>query len=638
MADGRKIAAGAAGIFLFAMGAAMAADDRPKAEARRDEIQRKDTHSYADPRSVRVTHMDLDLTPDFGARVLKGLATLTIERGPGVSNRTPLYLDTNGLTIDAVSPEVDGHIEGEAKFELGAKDKHLGTPLRIDLPARATKVQIAYRTSPNASALQWLEPRQTAGGRHPFLFTQSQAIHARSWIPLQDSPAVRVTYSATVHVPPGMRAVMSADLVDAKEGVYRFRMPQPIPSYLIALAVGELDFRSLGRRTGVYAEKPVSEKAANEFSDTERMLEVAEARFGAYRWGRYDLLVLPPSFPFGGMENAKLTFLTPTVLVGDRSLVGLIAHELAHSWSGNLVTNATWRDFWLNEGFTTYLERRITEDVFGPDVADMEWVLGFRDLQEEVSKFQPQDEVLHIDLEGRDPDDGMTRVPYEKGALFLRRCEEVFGREKFDAFLKGYFDHFAFRSITTGDFEAYLRRELFPKDGKTADPVDLLTWLHRPGIPADAPRVKSKKLALMDQAAKAWLDGMLETKSIPMASWGTIERVHFLRTLPPKLPKARVADLDAEFHLSETPNSEIAEPWFLLAVRSGHEPALPHLERFLTSVGRRKYLMPLYEALLEAPGGRARAEVIFAKAKGGYHPIAAESVRRLIEKDASKTR
>ncbi len=360
----------------------------------------------------------------------------------------------------------------------------LGSRLTITLTPEATQVRVAYRTAPSASALQWLDPSLTAGKVKPFLFTQSEAIHARSWIPLQDSPAVRITYVGTIRVPKGLTAVMAAESrvrpEEASQGVFRFVMSQPIPSYLIALAVGDLAFQKLGPRTGVWAEPSVLKSAAHEFEDVESMVASIEKRFGPYRWGRYDILVLPPSFPFGGMENPKLTFATPTILAGDRSLVSLIAHELAHSWSGNLVTNATWRDFWLNEGFTTYLERRIIEDLYGADRADMESVLGLVDLREELKEQSAKDQVLHVNLTGRDPDEGMNRIPYEKGALFLRTLEHRFGRDRFDGFLRSYFDHFAFRSITTADFVAYLKEHLLARSGRVQD--------DRPGGVAGGPR------------------------------------------------------------------------------------------------------------------------------------------------------
>src|SRR5262245_30342751 len=387
----------------------------------------RDTHSFSNPDQIRVRHLDLDCDVLFDQKILKGTATLDLDRRVN-SGSPPLVLDTSKLQIEKVEVSSDGSSYAEAKFALGEHDPILGSPLTIATPLTAAKVRIRYSTSPEASALQWLYPAQTAGKKKPFLFTQSQAIHARSWIPLQDTPGVRMSYTARVRTPKDLLAVMSAvnDPDAPRNGEYSFRQRAPIPSYLIALAVGDLQFRPIGNRTGVYAEPQVVDRAAKEFEDTEKMLRAAQELYGPYRWGRYDLLVLPPSFPFGGMENPGLTFATPTILAGDKSLVSLVAHELAHSWSGNLVTNATWSDFWLNEGFTVYVERRILEKVYGRRREEMEAALGLQELEREIAKLPERDQILHIDLKGRDPDDGVTNVPYEKGALLLRSLEEKF--------------------------------------------------------------------------------------------------------------------------------------------------------------------------------------------------------------------
>ena len=571
----------------------------------------RDIHSYSNPDQIRVRHVDLDCDVLFDRKIIKGAATLTLER---VSTAPALILDTRKLTIHKVEVA-----DAESKFSLGAADPILGAPLTIPLPAGATRVRIEYSTSPEASALQWLDPPQTAGKKQPFLFTQSQAIHARSWIPLQDSPGVRVTYSAVVRTPKDLVAVMSApnDPNAPRTGEYRFRQPAAIPTYLIALAVGDLQFRKIGDRTGVYAEPEVVERAAAEFADTEKMLQTAEALYGPYRWGRYDLLVLPPSFPFGGMENPGLTFATPTILAGDKSLVSLVAHELAHSWSGNLVTNATWSDFWLNEGFTVYVERRILEKVYGRPREEMEAVLGRQELEREIAKLPAGDQLLHIDLKGRDPDDGVTSVPYEKGALMLRSLEERYGREKFDAFLRQYFDHFAFQSITTEVFVNYLQEHLL----KGNSPIPLDEWLYKPGLPASAPRPSSdafEKVAAQAQAG--------DLSKVQTAGWTTQEWLHFLRALPRDLGAARMRELDRAFSLTRSGNSEILDEWLLMAVRNHYEPAYPRLEEFLASVGRRKYVKPLYEELMKSPEGKARAEKIYRRARSGYHPITAGTV------------
>ncbi|MBK9168455.1 MAG: M1 family metallopeptidase [Bryobacterales bacterium] len=592
---------------------------------------RRDPHSFSNPEQVRVRHLELDVEVSFERKVLSGTATLNLERR---DRGAQLVLDTRDLRISAVEAGT-GKEFAAAPFAVGDADRILGAPLTVDLPGDATKVRIRYETSPHASALQWLDAAQTAGKQHPFLYTQSQAIHARSWIPLQDTPGVRMTYAARIRTPKELWSVMGSRhdfrLADPKEplsGDFNFRMPNPIPSYLVALAVGNLERREMSTRTAVFAEPEIAPKAAREFEDTERMIKAAEGLYGPYRWLRYDILVLPPSFPFGGMENPLLTFATPTVLAGDKSLVSLVAHELAHSWSGNLVTNATWRDFWLNEGFTVYVERRIQEVVYGEARARMEAVLGLQELEEDLAKLPPGDQVLHIDLAGRDPDDAVTSVAYEKGALFLTAIEQVFGRERFDAFLRGYFDHFAFQSITTEQFTAYLKEKLFALDGAAAAQIPLEEWLTQPGLPVSAPRPVSDAFEPVDAAAAAWLAG--QPPSGGFGEWNTHQWLHFLRAFSGKADRATLAALDRRFRLTQAGNSEILQQWLLLAVQAGYEPAYPKVEEFLRSVGRRKFLKPLYEELVKTTEGKRRAQAIYAKARPGYHPIATTTIDSIV--------
>jgi|TARA_Y100000813_G_scaffold94409_1_gene67140 leukotriene A-4 hydrolase/aminopeptidase len=575
-----------------------------------------DYHSFANPNEIRVTHLSLDLTANFESKQLVGEVTLDVERTKPENNT--LVLDTRALEIQRVS------VEGESvPFEMGETDSDLGTPLTITLPSAANSVTVAYSTSPEASGVQWLTPAQTAGKKHPFLFTQAQAVHARSFIPLQDSPQVRVTYDATIKTPEALLAVMSAsnDPATERDGEYEFNMPQPIPSYLIALAIGDLEFKAMGERTGVYAEPALLESAAKEFEDTEAMLEVTEETYGPYQWDRYDLLILPPSFPFGGMENPRLSFITPTVIAGDKSLVSLIAHELAHSWSGNTVTNATWRDLWLNEGFTTYLTYRIMEMIYGHDRFKKEAVLGYQDLENDVAALEENDEILAIDLRGRNPDDVFSNIPYEKGALFLREIEHKIGRENFDAFLMQYFKDFAFKSITTDTFIAYLDDTLLKQYPDKLDANRIHTWIFEPGIPEGAPHPESDAFTKIDDTRSAWLSGDVKAADIETAQWTVHEWLYFLNNMPESLSEAQLAELDSAFSLTSTKNNEIAHSWLMISVQNNYQPAYDRLYSYLVSIGRNKLVKPLYRELSKTPEGKAFAKRAFEEAKPGYHPL-----------------
>jgi leukotriene-A4 hydrolase len=597
-------------------------------------VSGRDYHSYAEPSVFRVKHLDLDLQTSFEHKRLSGVADLTLARlSP---DATRLVLDTRDLTIRSIWWMRSASDLVPLRFTLGARDPMLGSPLTIDLPAEANapelRVRISYQTRPEATGLQWVGASQTANKTDPFLFTQSQAIHSRSWIPLQDSPQVRMTYKATIHVPPGMRAVMSADNSTeiSPNGIYRFDMPQAIPSYLIALGVGKLEFRATGPRTGVFAESSIVEAAAREFSETEQMIQASEKLFGPYRWGRYDLLILPPSFPFGGMENPRLSFITPTVIAGDRSMTALIAHELAHSWSGNLVTNATWRDLWLNEGFTVYLQGRIMQAVYGDRREAMEEMLDLTTLRKDLATLPPSDQVLAIDLRGRDPDDVFTQVPYIKGALFISWLSSRFGPVQVDQFLRAYFDKFAFQSIATEDFRSYLESNLLPQKPGAVKTAELDEWMSAPGLPKFAVLPQSDAFELVDAARKDWLSGKPAAAGLPTKEWTMHEWLHFLDGLPQKLPTARLDELDAAFALTSTGNSEIAFSWLRIAIRNDYQPAYGQLETFLTTIGRRKLIKPLYEDLMKTPAGALRARAIYARARPNYHPIATATLDGIV--------
>jgi aminopeptidase N len=588
---------------LAAIGIALAACQR------RPDSSGPDPHSESRPDRVSVRHLVLDLSVDFAAKRLRGTARLHVTRHEA---RAPLVLDNENLTITSV------------KDCSGAPAKYATKPLRVTLASDC--VEIAYHTAPDAGALLWVDPAGTASGENPMLFTQSQATLARSWIPLQDSPSVRFTYEATVRVAPGMWALMSAVSPHAPppDGVWRFSQPRPIPSYLMALAVGEFAFKPTGPRSGVYAEPSVVDAAANEFAEVEAMMAAAEKLYGPYRWGRYDMLVLPPSFPFGGMENPNMTFLTPTVISGDRALVSLIAHELAHSWSGNLATNATWNEVWLNEGMTTYVEIRIMEHLRGREFADVQWHLvgrGIAEVIDEAGASSPRTRLAHSYGRETNVDDIPDDVAYDKGALFLRTLELAYGRDKFDTFLRGWFDRHAFQAVDTRQFIAEARAQL-------GDKVDLQAWLYGFGLPADAAPTTSSRATMLGEQAKAYAAGGVEPDP---SAWTTVDWTVFLRALPKDVSRDRLRTLDARFALTASSNAEIAMHWLPRMVAVDDRDAAPAVTEFLGRIGRRRMVVPVFEAM--STGGdywRGLAKETFAAVKARYHPITRESITKIL--------
>lgn len=586
--------------------------------------QTRDLHSYAKPDQVAVVHTHFDWEVDFNQKKLRGTAVLSLENKQSAKS---LWLDTKGLAIERIW--LDNAKNQAVAYTLGALDPVLGQSLEIPIKPNTQKVNIAYQTTAASDALQWLNPQQTAGKKHPFLFTQGQAILSRTWFPCQDSPGVRFTWSAKVKVPKQLMAVMSADNngLKNKTGVYSFSMLKPVPAYLVALSVGNLDYQAFDKRTGVYAEPEMLKKSAFEFAQTGKMVEVAEGLFGAYHWGKYDLLVLPPSFPFGGMENPCLTFVTPTVIAGDRSLVSLIAHELAHSWSGNWVTNATWNDFWLNEGFTVYFERRIMEELEGKSYADMLAVLGYQELLGTIDDFGADNPAtcLKLNLAGKDPDDGMNDIAYEKGYFLLRMIEARVGRSLFDKFLNQYFTDFGQKSLGTEQFLEYLQQHLLIPSGNESFFALVNQWVYKPGLPEDHIRPASLRFQQVDLLASAFLTGK-SISQVDTQKWSAHEWLHFLRQISNQVSVQQVAALDQNFDLTKTGNSEMLFQWLSICLTTNYSPAFKRLEEFLINTGRRKFLAPLYKQMYANPSLRNTALVVFEKAKGNYHAVTRETI------------
>jgi len=582
-----------------------------------------EAHSYAQPNIAVVKHLTLDIDADFEKEIISGTASYIIEN----NNASEIILDTKFLVIEKVEAD-----HKETTFTLGKFDKQLGQPLKINITPKTKNITVYYNTTDKTEALQWLNPQQTADKKHPFLFTQGQAILTRTWIPIQDSPQIRVTYDATVKVPSELMAVMSAENPKEKtvDGVYHFKMKQPISPYLIALAIGDVEYKAVGNRTGVYAEKSMLSKVHTEFSDMEKMVIAAEKLYGKYAWDQFDVIVLPPSFPFGGMENPRLTFATPTVIAGDKSLTSLIAHELAHSWSGNLVTNATWEDFWLNEGFTVYFEIRIMEALYGKERAEMLALIGRQDLEDELEGFKdtPNDTKLKLDLKGRNPDDGMNSIAYDKGYLFLRTLEKKVGRTKFDIFLKNYFQTHAFSTMHTEKFIQYLNKNLLEKNNITFNTNE---WVYNPGIPNNQVTIVSDKFKKVEQILQKSIENNT-VNTTDTKDWTPQEWVHFIRNFPENMEIKHFEMFDKVYDLTNSTNSYISMVWYEQSILHNYRGNNidPKIEDFLINVGRRWYVSTIFKAYKKS-NRIDKALSIYKKSRANYHSVTANTIDQLLE-------
>lgn len=595
----------------------------------------RDHFTFSNTDQFQTRHLELDLTVDFERQVLAGF--VIHHMGCLRAGADTIILDSRGLQVDRVQLAPKHGDAIDLPFEWGGSDSVRGEALRILLPpdwrcAAEFELKVDYRTRPDASAIMWLPAELTAGGEHPFMFTQSQSIHARSWVPLQDTPAVRVTYEAVIRTPPELLAVMSADNDPQalRSGEFHFLMPQPIPSYLLALAVGNLRFAAFGENTGVYAEPEVLPAAAWEFADTQHMLDAAETLYGPYQWGRYDLLVLPPSFPFGGMENPRLSFITPSLLAGDRSLVSVIAHELAHSWSGNLVSNRSWRDIWLNEGTTSYLEARLMEVLYGKERADEERLLTYQSLLEQLHTVPTEMQPLAPVFETGDPDEGQEGIEYAKGQMLLDHLEAIFGRDVFDAYMAGYFDHFAFQAISSEQFLDYVDAQLLQAYPGIYTRRQLEEWLYQPGLPTVMTVPHSSNLEAAAGAAVAWSSGELTVDKLSKKHWSPQATIYFIKALPETLSQEQLAELDRVLGLSSSQNAEIARAWFIEVAKRRYLPAYADMREYLGRFGRIRLIEPVYRELAANGEDSGLAREIFDATRARYHPLTVAAIETFL--------
>ena len=606
-----------------------------------------DYHSFANIDQFRITRMEVDLrvwivTGASTARSLDGSVALEIRRLD--PNATELVLDTKGLLISDVSQKAVDLLGATSKdqttwvsrpFHMGKSDPILGAPLVIELPAskKTTElIKIDYESGEDASGLTWLDTKRSLGLTKPFLYTRSGGIGARSWIPLQDTPLVRMTYAVRLHTPPELKAVMSAesDLSIKGKGEYLFEMSKPTPAWEIALAVGDLKFKETGPRSGVYAEKSMIDAAAKSFANTETMLQADEKMFGSYRWSRFDIVVMPSNYPTLGAAAPRLAFVSPTVVAQDDRSTAALAREMAHAWAGELVSNATWRDRWLNEGMAAYMESRTITALYGAQRAALEEAADLAVLRAQLAVLKPADQLLAVDLRGRDPAVGATAVPYEKGRLFMNFLDAKFGREHFDAFLRGYFDRFAFKSISTDQFLAYLHETLLDRYPGLVTSSEVDQWVNGPGIPAYSVLPPGDLFQPVDEARTAFLAGNLQPKQFG-ADWLSEQWEYFFDTMTSPMSAPQLAALDQARNFTQNRDGEIERSWLNQVIAADYRPAYARLQEFLGTVGEVNLIAPLYVQLMKTDSGATLAKRVYAKARPGYDPAAVAALDPIVD-------
>uniref|UniRef100_A0A0M3I5S5 Leuk-A4-hydro_C domain-containing protein n=1 Tax=Ascaris lumbricoides TaxID=6252 RepID=A0A0M3I5S5_ASCLU len=615
---------------------------------RRGVISQRNSSMTTDPASnanfnqARIEHFSLKWNVDFAAARINGIATLTIKFLEAIDQ---IILDGRSLEMKKVRIG-----DEDLKFTVENADI-FGEKISINVGQHNSgdviELIFEYSTGAECTALQFMRAEQTADKKGPYLFSQCQPIHARSLLPCMDTPSVKQTYDAEVRVPKGLTCLMSAigkgaPREDGNDWVFSFNQPVPIPSYLLAVVVGVLEKRDISERCAVWSEPSIVDKAKYEFAEAEKMLATAEALAGKYVWGRYDMVVLPPSFPFGGMENPCLTFVTPTLLAGDQSMANVIAHEIAHSWTGNLVTNANWEHFWLNEGLTVFLERKIIGILEGEEMRQFEAQVGWEDhlipaIKEQYTEEHPYTRLVQ-DHKGIDPDDAYSAVPYEKGSALLMYLEQQLGDSTaFEQFLARYIKKFSGKSVVTSDWKDFLY-ESFPQKKSILDGVNWKNWLYDVGVPLNKPNYDGHLLREAASLARRWMDANdTDLSKFTTAEFKSLSSPLQIKVLDiiyagAPLPKLKVARLDEVYNLTATANCDLQCSWIRLALKARWEPIIPTAIKFVTNYGRVKYLRPIYKDLFLWTKSATEAIAQFKKNVPFMHPISVSIVEKLIPK------
>lgn len=599
-----------------------------------------DPSTFSNYYEFKVNETVLNFDIDFSKKKVSG--DVTFDLISKNSDLKEIWLDTSYLIIHSITIN-----DQPTKSTLNERTEPLGSRLNITLPSSTSNItlRILFETTSKCTALQFLEKEATDGKSAPYLFSQCQAIHARSLFPCFDTPSIKSPYKMSVKSP--YPSLMSGREVSSETtDIYKFNQPIPIPSYLISLASGDITLKPIGPRSSVFCESINVDKCKYEFeNDMENFIVTAESLVFSYEWDKYNALVLPLSFPYGGMENPNITFVTPTLISGDRENVDVLAHELSHSWSGNLVTNCSWEHFWINEGWTVYLERRIQGQLHGQKVRDFSGIIGWIDLENSITSMGKSADKFSTLVQnlanGVDPDDSFSSVPYEKGYNLLYHIENTVGIEQFNKFIPYYFNNFKYKSLDTYQFLDCLY-DFFKSQKHQLDTIDWETWLFKPGMPPQKPNFDTSLVNECYNLADKWFNAIINNESLDqfeandISNFSANQSVVFLDTLSSfnkaddfhwSNHKNALKELSDKYSTySNSKNCEVIFRWFILQV-GGHNPNFyDQLGDWLGTVGRMKFVRPGYLILNDVDHDKAVS--YFEKFELSYHPICKSLVKK----------
>ena len=603
-------------------------------------IQKSDPSTFSNYYQVKHYHLDGNFYIDFNTETITGKIKLYFT---SLKDGELIILDMKNLIINSIIDSDTGEnlkYEEDNYFSLPS----LGTPLKIYKEYSKNSnfsILIKYKTKKEGNAIGWLKKEMTIGKKYPYMYTQCESIFCREMLPIQDTPEVKLTLKLGITIQKPLRALYAGiykSKIDNGDTItYFYEQNIPIPSYLIAIAGGNIGERDLSSRVKIFSEEENIDKAKIEFEEIEKFIQIAESYTFDYQWGVYNLLILPPSFPFGGMENPQLTFVTPSIIAGDKSLVDVVAHEISHSWSGNLVTNNNWEDFWLNEGFTMFLERKIISQTRDLDLAKLDMMIGYELLLDDIDKFGESKSFTAIvpNLLGRHPDDAFSKIPYEKGFNFLYYIEKIINdnakEDLFKFILRRYFKKFRFMSVSSNDFKEHLFKEILDyfkedKGKKIIDEIKWDEWLYKPGIPIIKNDFSNKYSIEVEKNVLLFFEEKLDDNFIPIfKNWYSNVKVYFLTNILSDNRVSYLSDYNFDFlsnklNLTKGYNAEITYRFFLIMLISYREDYIDELIEFLGLYGRASYIRPLYYQFYIID--KSKAVETFNKYKSFYHPIA----------------